>query len=411
MAQDDVAKARAALAQTHDAYLPSVNGTTDLGYSYGAPIGEPRLFTFAASSLVFNYSQHDYIRAAVSGLAAANSSLEDAREAVEEDAAVTYLALDRDRQRREALAAEFADANRLAAIVQQRLDAGQDTPLELLHARRTAAQVRLQLIQLDGELDTDRAHLARLIGMPNGPLDTEPASVPALPAIARTDPTLDSPPAAGALPDTPAVAAAFSTARAKFQQANGDDRYLYRPQIAFFAEYSRFSTFNNYQVYYPAFANNTLNAIGIGIQITIPFYDRLHVDKARESYADAQHAEHEAVLARDQMFEGRTKLQHASAELAAQADLADLDHQIAQKQLDAVLIQLQAGNGNPASPQPTPKDEQNARIEEHQRTLDLLDATGKLQTAQIQILRQTGQLESWLKAALAAQHAALAPAH
>jgi outer membrane protein TolC len=410
MAQADLDKARAALAEAHDVYLPEVSGIMDLGYSYGAPLGEPTLFSFSAHSLVFNYSQKDYIRAATAGLAGANSSLDEARDEVAEDAAVTYVALDSDQQRRAALFEEFGHATQLAKIIQDRIDLGQDTQLELLQTRHTAAQIRLQMLQLDDEIAAYRSHLAQLDGLSGSPMDTEPSSVPALPEI----PPPSSAPAPSLtlstessepfepLADTPGVAAAFANARAKQQQAFGDSRYLYRPQIAAFAQYSRFSTFNNYGTYYPAFNSNTLNAIAIGIQITVPFYDRLHQDRAEESSADARHAEQEALNARNQMFEGRAKLQHATAELAAQAEVASLDQQIAQQQLGAVLTQLQAGTGDPAGPQLTPKDEQTARIQERQHYLDYLTARSNLRQSQIRLLRLTGQLEQWLRSAAAA---------
>jgi outer membrane protein TolC len=406
MAQADVAQARAALNQTRDVYIPTVEGVMDLGYSYGAPLGEPTLFSFNTHSLVFNYSQKDYARAAVSGLDAANLSLAEARLEVAEDTAKTYLSLDSAQQSRAAMAEELTAANQLASIIQDRLALGQDTQIEALQARRTATQIRLQMLQLDDEIEAYRSHLAHLTGLPEGPLATEAASIPALPDIslpsltpAQDQPALTLVATPGAFADTPAVASAFANARAKREQAFGDSRYLYRPQVAFFAQYSRFSTFNNYQIYYPAFALNTLNAFGIGVQVSIPFYDRGHKDKAVESSAIAVHAEQQARSARTDMFEGRAKLQHATAELATRAELASLDQQIAQQQLNTVLVQLQVGNGNPSSPQLTPKDEQNARIQERQRYLDLLNARSRLRETQIQLLRLSGQLEDWLKSA------------
>jgi hypothetical protein len=56
----------------------------------------------------------------------------------------------------------------------------------------------------------------------------------------------------------------------------------------------------------------------------------------------------------------------------------------------------------------TPKDEQNARIQERQRFLELLDADFQLRQTQINLLRQNGQLEDWLKSA--AQTQTIAPA-
>ncbi len=416
MAQDDVVKARAALAETHDVYLPAVGGIMDLGYSYGAPIGEPTLFSFNAHSLAFSYSQRDYIRAAKSGLAAANLSLSEARQEVAEDAAITYLSLDCAQQRHATLAQQYGYATRLVSIVQQRLDAGQDTAMELTRARQTAAQIRLQMLLLDDEIDGYRNHLMRLDALPDGPVLTLSESIPPLPSATTSEPDLteteNSAPtqplaassSAASIQDSPGVAAAFASARSKQQQAFGESRYLYRPQIGFFAQYSRFSTFNNYQLYYPAFSSNTLNAIGIGIEISIPFYDRNHQDKVLEASADAAHAQQAAIDARDQFLEGRAKLQHANAELAARTELADLDQQLAQQQLDAILVQLQAGTGDSSAPQLSPKDEQTARIAERQKFLDLLDARFKLREAQIQLLRQTGDLDAWIKSAPSARH-------
>ncbi len=128
-----------------------------------------------------------------------------------------------------------------------------------------------------------------------------------------------------------------------------------------------------------------------------------HRAKARESAADASHAEHEADLLRDQFFESRVKIQHTVTELAARAEVASLDQQLAHQQLDAMLVQLNAGNGNSSAPQMTPKDEQTARIAEREKFLSMLDATFQMQQAQISLLRQTGALEAWIQSSVQIQ--------
>src|SRR6201999_1047483 len=103
-AQADVDKSLAALQQLRDAYIPAVVGGSGLGPpSYGFPLGQPSIFNINAQSLVFSYSQRDYLRAAQASLNAAKLNLKDIREGVAEDAAVTYLALDRDMRRQAAL--------------------------------------------------------------------------------------------------------------------------------------------------------------------------------------------------------------------------------------------------------------------------------------------------------------------
>jgi len=72
--------------------------------------------------------------------------------------------------------------------------------------------------------------------------------------------------------------------------------------------------------------------------------------------------------------------------------------QLAREQtVDSEVVAL---TGNPDGTQMTPKDEQKALIGERDKYLGVVDATFQLRQAEIQLLRQTGQLETWLKSAL-----------
>lgn len=396
MAQADVDKANAALSQSRDVYIPSISGGSGLGYSYGFPVGQPSVFNFTMQSLVFNFSQGDYIRGSRLALKAANFALKDARQAVTEDVAITYISLDRDLQRQKALSEQAGYAAHLVEIIEERLNAGQDTPIGLTGARLSAAQIKLAKLRSDDETADDQAHLARLIGLPAQGLSVVSSSIPQF-----------EPPQT-ALPEavssgSPAVAAAYATAKAKRQIAFGDARYLWRPQIAFAAQYNRYAKFNNYDLYYSRFQHNNF---GVGVEITLPVFDMGHRAKARESAADAAHAEHQADLARDQFLEGRQKTLHATAELAARAEVANLDQQLAQQQLDVLLVQLNAGTGNASGPQMTPKDEQTSRIAEREKFLTVIDTNFEMRRAEISLLRQTGQLEDWVKSAAQSQPSA-----
>jgi len=75
MAQADVDKALAAVQQLRDAYIPSVVGGSGVGPpSYGFPLGQPSIFNITSQSLVFSYSQRDYLRAARAALDAARAA-------------------------------------------------------------------------------------------------------------------------------------------------------------------------------------------------------------------------------------------------------------------------------------------------------------------------------------------------
>jgi hypothetical protein len=70
LAQTDVDKAQAVLAQTHDAYVPSLNlhsglpAVPEVGFTGGIP----SILDLTAQSLVFSFPQKQYIAAARSGL-------------------------------------------------------------------------------------------------------------------------------------------------------------------------------------------------------------------------------------------------------------------------------------------------------------------------------------------------------
>jgi outer membrane protein TolC len=395
MAQADVDKARASLATLQDAYIPNLVGGSGIGPpSYGFPLGQPSIYNVTSQSLVFSYAQRDYIRAAKGVLQASTLSLKDVREAVAEDTCITYLALDRDMQRQAALRDQQGFADRLVAIVQDRIDAGQDTPIDLTTARLSAAQIRLANLRADDETAADQAHLARLLGLPAQGLDTNSTSVPAFAATAPIDQPGPN------VMTSPAVDSAYAIARSKREIAFGDSRYLWKPQVTFQAQYSRFAKFNNLQDYYFRFQQNNFAA---GVQITLPFIDAQHKAKARESSADAAHAEHEADSIRDQFFDSRLRARHTAAELSVRAEIASLDQQLAQQNLDILLVQLNAGNGNLSGTQMTPKDEQSSRVAEREKFIAVINANFEVQQAEINLMRQNGELETWIAAALQAQ--------
>jgi len=385
-AQAEIDRARAALDQTKDVYVPSLSIGSGLGYTYGFPFGAPSLFNVSSQSLLFDQSQKNYVRAARAGLESANHHLSQIREEVMGDAATTYITLDADLERIGAAREESGFADSLTQIVEQRLGAGQDTQMELTRSQLTAANLRLRKIQLEDDADNQRDHLSRLIGLPFNDITTIHSSIPMLKDFDGT------PPKETVLPES--IRAAYSDAEAKQQSAFGDDRKIFRPQIGLGIQYSRLASFNNYQDYYRAGSFTNYNNLQVGLQFTLPIFDMTKRAKARESLADARRSLHDADQARSQFFEGRHKLNNAVRELQARAEVASLQRELAQNQVDVVRVQAQTNAG--AAPV-TPKDEQNAHIQERARYLDYLDADLQLRQTEIDLLRLNGNLESWLK--------------
>lgn len=391
MSEASVQKAQAALEETHDVYVPTLSANGGYGEGFGVPTSLPTVFSLSSQSLVFNFSQRDNIRAAASGLASAKLALRDTRDQVTEDTVVTYLNLDNDERALEVMAQEHNDATRLVTIVQDRLDAGRDDRMSLLHAQRTAKQIELNELNLQDEIATLSDHLSRLIGLPDDRFTTITNSIPVLPSVqGAADNDNES--------DSVGVLAAAASARSKQELAFGVNRYRLRPQMSFGVNYSRIDTGqDDYTTYYPGFYQKSENAVSVYVELTIPIYDRRHQDEANEATAEAKRAYFESETQRDQFLEGRKKLRRSAAELAARSDLAEIDQNIAQENLKTVLTQLSADSGSSNGQQMTPEDEQNARLKMGQQTVDLLNAQFQLSQAKVNLLRQTGQLESWLK--------------
>lgn len=391
-AMANVQKAAAGLAEAHDAYIPNFLLGASPGYAYGFPLGYPSLFQANSQSLLLSFPQRDYIRAARTALDAANLNMKDTQQQVELDVALAYVQLDSDLKEMTALDAESGYAETLLQLERDRVGAGVDPKMSELEAELTAAQVEQKRVQLQNDAEAMRQKLAHLTGLPAEGLNTVAESIPAAPAVDSLAALRDQ----GV--DSPGVASAYANAKSKTYTAFGDARQNYRPLVTFGAQYSLFEKFADYTQYFPN--NFQYNNLAIGAVITIPFFDATRRAKARESNADAAHAEAEANAARDLLSEQTSALRGNLRELAAQQRVARVQSEIAQEQLKTVETQLSSGTGLPNAPGVPPTQSQKAHIQERQYYTDMLDANLALMKVELNLMRFTGRLDAWVKAAL-----------
>jgi outer membrane protein TolC len=393
-AQADLAKARAAHGEAIDAYIPQVVATAGYGKGTGAPLSVPVIFSISANSLVFSYSQKDYIRSAKASVDAAEHALHAVETEVAEDTTNTYLALDNAAQRKSVFREELGYADKLVEVTGDRITAGVDPKVELPRSHRTSTQIRLASLLVDDEIVANQTHLATLTGLPSVGITTDRSTIP---SFAPPAPAPDS----DTVADSEGIKAAFATADAKRYAAFGDHRYLLRPQVSLGSNYSRVDAgLSSYASYYPRFAGtpdspNSNNSLSFGLQINLPLLDMTHRSKARQSAADAARAMADAQQQRGVYREGRAKLQNATAELTLRAQLARDDREIAEDQLETLKLQS-AQSANPNGPQVTPKDELNAQLQERQKYIDVLNADLQLEQTEVNLLRQTEGLGAWV---------------
>ncbi len=385
-AQGDVNRAAAALAITKDIFIPSVVTGGGLGTAYGITLNVPTIFTINAQSLVYSAQQRFYIRAAHSDFKSAQLAFADARDQAEEDTAITYLSIVHAQKAIAAVTEQYNSALKLVSIVEDRVNGKLDSELELIKSRRTAVQLKLQKIRAENDALSLQEHLGQSIGLSADGVAVLPESIPEMPA-----PPSDTA-AQPRLNESAGLLSAEANAQAKEQRAQGDSRYTWKPQVTFGAQYGRVSPIENVSEFYNLHGN--YNTASVGLQIQLPMLDRVRKAAAQQATADAARTLNDLEGLRFDEEQGRRKLLRSLPELAAAAELAQLERQIAQSELSSTLVQMkQSGGGTPV----TPKEEMNARIQERQKYLDYLDAGLQLQKAEISWLRQTGVLDKWLR--------------
>ncbi|MGC1360099.1 MAG: TolC family protein [Silvibacterium sp.] len=387
----NVQRATATLAEVKDAYLPNILLGSSVGYTYGFPVGQPSIFNVQSGSLLYSFSQHDYVRASRAALKSAELNLKDNREQVALDCALAYIQLDSDMRAMAALDEEKSDAERLVSIEHDRLVAGVDGRTEVTKAEITSAQIDIKRLHIEDDAGEQKDKLAHLTGLPATSFIPDTKSIPPAPDFSGDNTLADQEVASNA-----GVEAAYANAKAKRELSFGDNKQNYRPQFGFGMDYSRYAEFNNYTEYYLRFQHNNFD---VGVQITIPLFDASRRAKARESAAEAKRAEIDADQAKNQSGEQVFSLRHSLTELKAQQHMAQLQSDLAQEQLEAVQTELKNGSGSPNATPVTPKDEETAHIQERERYQDVLNANLSVIRAQLSLMRSIGSIEDWIQSA------------
>jgi outer membrane protein TolC len=391
MAEADMQKAQATLAQTKDVFIPSLTFGSGLPAlpTVGFTGGVPSILNGTIQSLAFSLPQKQYIDAARAGLKAASLSLKDAREQVALDASTAYIELDTVDRELEVTNQQEAFGDRLVKIEQERAEAGIDPLSELLQAQLTTAQLKLRRLHLQTRVSTLSKQLAVLTGLPDGSITPDGASIPEIPHVSANEPRRGN----------FGIESARMLALSKQKVARGDSLNGLFPQISFGAEYSRSTKLlNNADTFYARPIPTTNFSSGFSIQI--PLFDMGMRAKARGSTADALRAKIEVEQAERQNEIQIAELTSSLRELGALAEIAGLKQQIADAQVKAVEAQMELGNGSGSGPgapsQLTPKAEQLARIDERQKFTDALDAGFDLSKTRLTLLRALGHMEDWL---------------
>jgi outer membrane protein TolC len=383
LSQADLQRARSVVRQTKDVFLPQMVLGSGLGGSYGFPLSlegaAPSIFNVNLQGALINLAQRNYVKAAKSDVDVTTAQNADRRNDVMMETALDYVQLDLLDSSLTIQREQQQSAQKFQDIVTQRIQAGLDSQVEGTRAKLAGARTRLDIAQTQAAADQLRLRLSQLTGLPVTAIRTSTETIPEMPPVAQDQ---DLP--GEAVKNNPLVKVAEAGAQAKEFRAQAERRQLY-PAIDFVGQYAVLARFNNYDQFFQKFQRHNVTA---GVAIRFPFFNPVQRAAADAAKADAAKSRKEAQTVKEQVSTETLKLQRSVEQLAAARDVAQLEHQLAQSDIEAAHAKIESGAASI-------KDEENARVAEHERYTAYLNSSFELDRAQIQLMRQIGQLESW----------------
>jgi outer membrane protein TolC len=385
IASADQQHASASYRELRNSYIPQLNAGAGIGWSDGFPLSlegaAPSLFNVNAQSALINPALKDFIRAAQSEVAVTNLRTKDQRNQIIQDVVLSYAELAKWLERSTRLRDAEAAAIKTESAVAQRVKEGIDSALDDSKARLSVARVRFRIAEAGGAADVLREHLSRLTGLPAASFEINAESVPAFPTVAQSEESPDK-----ATDANPAVQAAVEHARAQYLKVKGERRSLW-PSVDFAAQYANLATYNNYSKFYTPGSFQPNNAT-VGVAIHLPFLNLAQHARVQEAESEAFKAAKQAEAARNQVSEETLRLQRSVTQMQAARDVAELEYEIAQKNIEAVQTRMESSGANL-------HDLDNASSLASERLITLQDVTFELERSQVALLRATGDLEKW----------------
>jgi multidrug efflux system outer membrane protein len=383
-ASADLTRARQRYRAEKYAYMPTITFGSGIGYSVGQPIAiagqAPALFNVTHDQTVLNYATRETIKAAHSDNIAASIDYNDRAQQVILDTSLLYIELDNTIQRLDAAQQQKQAVDHALYIAQQRQQEGVGSVLDSKRAELDAARVDLRIAELETSADVLRERLGRAIGRAPATLETNSASIPSAPPLPA-----EADFASIALANSASVRVADEHIRAAQHRARAEHKMNY-PSIDFAGQFAYLSnTLNSYSTFYKNF---TAENYSFGLNFRIPILNLAQSARAAAADAEAIHAEADAQTVREQVAADAVRSQHTVSQLAAAARVSRLEYEVAQANIDAVHLQVQQGHANA-------HDEEIAQSDIADRRVTLLESRFEYLRAQLQLLRQIGDLRGW----------------
>jgi len=382
----DQQKADSAVRVARDPFIPKVYAGSGLAKVWGYPTSiegsAPSIIQTRTDMALFNRPKTYELARVRETARGAGIDTESKSDQVAYQTATMYLdaqQLDRNRQ---SLQLEVESLERVGNAVAVQVEEGRQLPIETKRSAVDLARARQRLSALAGDLDYSEASLAVVLGYSAAdriqPVSEERAAFE-LPASEQAATEL-------ALANNRDIRKIESQLVAKgFEVKEGEAARL--PVINLVAQYALFAK-TDYQNFFTRFQRNN-GELGVSIQIPL-----LTGSAAKGITAQAQT---DILQLRTQMGQVRNRIQldtqksyQELLKTTSAQEVARLDLDYTRDQVSLLLAQLGEGRA-------TQQQVDNARLSEQEKWIAFYDAQHAVESARLDVLRQTGTLQAALR--------------
>jgi outer membrane protein len=382
----DQQKAQQAIRVAKDPFVPKVYAGSGLAKPWGYPLSidgaAPSIIQTRTDMALFNRPK-TYELARVREVArGAEIDTQSKGDAVVYQTAGMFLDAEELARSKQSLQLEVENLQRVSATVGAQVQEGRELPIENKRVAVDLARASQRLLGLSDDLDYAEASLAVVLGYP---------------AADRVDPVTEER-AAFEVPESEQAAVEQALDNNKDirklesqLQAKGfevkENRAARLPSVDLVAQYALF-TKSDYEYFFTRFQRNN-GELGVGIQIPLLIGSATKA-LAKQAQIDIQEL-------RTQMDQLRNRIQldtqksYQSLQKARSAEeVARLDLDYTRDQVSVFLAQLGEGRATEAQVD-------NARLAEQEKWITFYDAQHAVESARLDLLRQTGTLLAALR--------------
>lgn len=362
-------------------FRPNLYTGSGAAYTNGFPEtpggAAPSVFEMSYTQALFDPVKRGQLHADEN--VAKNQDLEyqNMRDTVMVRAASEYLELANVRHGLELLRDERESQQKILGVTRQRAAAGLELPVVVTEDELDLAKTNQQVVQYESRDEILLDQLRNMTGLPaDQPIEIssaqELASLPAEPASNVVQ---------AAVGHSVAIREAENERTARADLLKGA-KGAYWPTIDLVGEYNVLSRINNYAQFFTHFQTNNVN---VGVQITIPIFSARTSANAALAHSRLNEADLELASAKRSVRIGAEQQVRTLREMDAGKQVAQLDLQLAQEELQDVQVKFNQGRA-------TLRDLEQARVLENEKWLAFLDADLAREKAQLDLLQATGQL-------------------